>query len=326
MQRKKLSVMTAVPVLIAAAAGCDGSAEPAIEDATITVAPLQADNGLSLNGLSLNGLSLNGINLNGLSLNGLALNGLALNGLVLNGINVNGMVLNGIHINGISLNGIVLNGIALNGIFVNGISVNGILLNGITVNGIVVNGIPATLEEPLIREVVSYLVSCSLREGDSVTYTMGGEAYTFAGDIGLAPEWKDSTCDGECQGWVSACMLSRINHQGQHVEISMRGKNHALKLERHEARDFPQREATYYGNLFDGSGEAFVCYSPGSTSIPRVCGDSLETCPMTVVGSCDQACKKEGAHGTFQNCSGTLPAPKKKKDLFHETITVFLRE
>ena len=316
MQRKKLSVIAVLPVCLAAAGGCDGTAGSDWDEATeTTVAPLTADNGIFLNGISLNGMALNGM----------ALNGITANGLVLNGINVNGMVLNGIHVNGILLNGIVLNGILLNGIFVNGISVNGILLNGITVNGITVNGIPANLEEPLIREITSYLVSCALPEGDSVTYTAGAQSYTFAGDIGLAPEWKTRACDGECQGWVTACMLSRINHQGQHVEISMRGKNDALKLERHEARDFSVREATYYGNLFDGSGDVFACYSPGTPSIPRVCGDSLAGCPMKVVGSCDDACRRTGAHGTFQNCSGSLPA-KKKNGLFDETITVFLRE
>ena len=92
----------------------------------------------------------------------------------------------------------------------------------------------------------------------------------------------------------------------------MRGKNHALKLERHEARDFAVREATYYGNLFDGSADAFACYSPGSPSIPRVCGDSLETCPMKVVGSCDQACKQDRRPRHLPHCSATLPAPKRK--------------
>jgi hypothetical protein len=104
----------------------------------------------------------------------------------------------------------------------------------------------------------------------------------------------------------------------------MRGKNDALKLERHEARDYPLREATYYGNMFQGSNNVFTCYSPGTPSIPRVCGPSLDGCPMKVVGSCDDACLNEGAHDAFQKCSGTLPA--KKKNVFEETITVFLRQ
>jgi uncharacterized protein YjbI with pentapeptide repeats len=304
MQRKKLSVMAALPLFVAAVDGCDGTAGQIPDGIETTVAPVVADNGINLNGINLNGINLNGINLNG--------------------INLNGINLNGITINGINVNGIAINGIALNALFVNGISVNGILVNGITVNGIHVNGAPANVQEPAVQQVVTYLVSCALPEGDSITYTAAGTPYTFAGEIGLAPQWKNNACDEECQGWVSACLLSRINHQGEHVEISMRGKNDGLKLDRHEARDFGVREAAYYGNLFDGSGNAFACYSPGSPSIPRVCGDSLENCPMKVVGSCDQACRREGAHHTFQKCTGTPPV-QKKNDLFDETITVFLR-
>ncbi len=312
MQRKKVSLIAALPLLLAAAGGCDGTAAPDSDGTGVetTVQPIEAENGIFMNGISMNGM---------------ALNGMALNGMSVNGIYANGIYANGIYINGISLNGIVANGIHLNALFVNGISVNGISVNGISVNGISVNGLPADLRDPLINQIVSYLVSCALPEDDSVTYTAGATSYTFAGDIGLAPDWKNQACDEDCQGWVTACMLSRINHQGQHVEISMRGKNNALKLEKHEARDFPVREATYYGNLFDGSGDVFTCYNPGTPSIHRVCGDSLDGCPMKVVGPCDVACKNEGAHGTFQKCSGSLPA-RKKNGLYDETITVFLRQ
>ena len=43
------------------------------------------------------------------------------------------------------------------------------------------------------------------------------------------------------------------------------------------------------------SDKIYACYSPGTPSIPRVCGDSLNGCPMNVVGSCDRACRDDGS-------------------------------
>jgi hypothetical protein len=54
----------------------------------------------------------------------------------------------------------------------------------------------------------------------------------------------------------------------------------------------------------------------------RVCGDSLADCPMTVVGSCDDACADEGAYGRFEDCSDRGRA--RRGTVYHEAITVFL--
>ena len=51
MQRKKLSVIAAVPLLVAAVGGCDGTAGPVSEGIETTVSPWPRTNGLIINGL-----------------------------------------------------------------------------------------------------------------------------------------------------------------------------------------------------------------------------------------------------------------------------------
>src|SRR5262249_34354167 len=89
-----------------------------------------------------------------------------------------------------------------------------------------------------------------------------------------------------------------------------------------EARDFPVREAAYFGNLFIEGRPRFLCLAPGQRSDPRVCGPSLADCPMTVVGSCAPACGHESRHGAFVDCSTSGRA--RRPDVYHEAVTVFL--
>ena len=213
-----------------------------------------------------------------------------------------------------------------NGITFNGITFNGITFNGITFNGITFNGMsPGGLADPATNKVVEYLVGCALPQGDQVSYDINGQTYTFAGKLGLAPEWRDAACGTSCQRWVSACMMARVNSEGQAQTVSLRGAHVGLTVEPRELQDFPMREATYYGNIFALQPAVYACLSPGQTKIKRVCGDSLENCPLPVVGSCDDVCQGTGRFNSFRNCSpqtyaqGAPPA-----SLFSEAITVFL--
>ncbi len=151
-----------------------------------------------------------------------------------------------------------------------------------------------------------------------------GTTYRFPGSIGLAPDWGrlHGSCDGSCQRWVSACVLARVDAAGVKREISIRGDNPALRPAPHELRDYPNREATYYGNIFADQEPRYLCLSPGATSDERVCGASLASCPMTVVGSCDDVCADRGAFGTFQDCRTARRG--NRGDVFAETVTVFL--
>jgi hypothetical protein len=250
-----------------------------------------------------------------------------------NGFAANGFAANGFAANGFAANGFAANGFAANGFAANGFAANGFAANGFAANGFAANGLPlspsasAIARDPASREFFKYIVSCALPEGALLTLKDQGQTYTFGGALGVAPEWLNGRCDTTCQRWVTACVLARVNHLGQHVEISIRGDNRALAIQPHEIRDYSVREATYYGNFFQTTPEAYTCLPPGASSIVRVCGPSLSDCPMTVAGSCDAVCAGPGPNGTFRDCAAR--ASDRRHDdsqtTFSQTITVFLR-
>ncbi|WP_437319132.1 hypothetical protein [Sorangium sp. So ce385] len=177
------------------------------------------------------------------------------------------------------------------------------------------------LRDPLAREFLKYAVGCALPAGQSVEVSLDGETHVFEGDVGLSPEWgrAHGHCNARCQGWVSACMLARVNHLGESLPISMRGQNKALELEPAEQESFPHREGAYFGDLFAPQQLRFACRSPGSTLIRRVCGGTgadAEGCVVEVLGECDDHCGLPASDGSFRNCSGgdhTIPT----------TVTIF---
>ncbi|WP_437280642.1 hypothetical protein WME90_08800 [Sorangium sp. So ce375] len=179
----------------------------------------------------------------------------------------------------------------------------------------------SALRDPLAREFLMYVAGCALPAGQSVKFSVDGEAYTFEGSIGLASEWgrDHGKCNAHCQGWISACMLARINHVGESMPISMRGKHKALDSDQAERERFPNREAAYFGDLFAPEQLRFACKSPGSTLISRVCGGTgvdTQGCIVDVLGECDDFCGAPASDGSFPNCVGgghTTPT----------TVTVF---
>ena len=103
---------------------------------------------------------------------------------------------------------------------------NALTANALTANALTANG----LRDPLGREFLKYVVSCALDEDDELSFRVDGVRYTFPGSLGLAPEWgtKNGFCDGSCQRWVSACVLSRVDAAWVKRDISIRGANWAL--------------------------------------------------------------------------------------------------
>jgi hypothetical protein len=171
---------------------------------------------------------------------------------------------------------------------------------------------------------LKYVVSCALDADQSFSVTVDDQTYTFQGLTGLAPEWGEAggSCDETCQRWVSACVLARVDFYGVHRDISIRGAHPALRAVPHEMQNYRSSEATYYANLFRYPQDRFACLSPGQTEIPRVCGGSLDNCPMTLVGSsCSDACERPGTQGSFANCN---TKDDQSGDVFSEAITVFL--
>jgi hypothetical protein len=217
-------------------------------------------------------------------------------------------------------NALTANALTANALTANALTANALTANALTANALTANG----LRDPLGRELLKYVVSCALPAGAQITAMVDGTRYDFAGSIGLAPDWghEHGSCDRSCQRWVSGCVLARVDATGVERGISIRGDNRALRPAPHELRDYPVREATYYGNIFAEHQPRYICLSPGMRSDMRVCGPSLSDCPMTVVGSCDDVCDDQGSFGSFADCRTSRQG--RHDDVFSETVTVFL--
>ncbi len=240
-----------------------------------------------------------------------------------NGLSANGLSANGLSANGLSANGLSANGLSANGLSANGLSANGLSANGLTASGLLGGGSTA-LTDPMMQQVLKYIVSCALGPEQSLTFTAAGKAYSFPGQLGLAPQWggDHGVCDGSCQRWVSACLLARVDAAGIDREISIRGPNLALLPTWSELAGYTQREATYFGNIFIPGQPRYLCLPPGQSGDQRVCGDSMSDCPMTVLPSCAKACAFQGLFGDFDLCSDS--GKFGKGQTYFESVTVFL--
>ncbi|WP_437729737.1 hypothetical protein [Sorangium sp. So ce1335] len=81
------------------------------------------------------------------------------------------------------------------------------------------------------REVMSYLVSCALEQGQSVSYTdtRTGDTYEFPGEIGICPHWNrqgvhQGSGGAKCRQLITACLLAHVNPTGRSITISLRGQ------------------------------------------------------------------------------------------------------
>ncbi len=177
------------------------------------------------------------------------------------------------------------------------------------------------------REVFSYIVSCALDGGQSITVEdSAGTSYTFDGQLGLAPAWADRTPTVEERQWVTSCLLSRTNYFGVPVAISMRGAHPMLEASHGELEAFPVQEGTYYGDLFDPDQQSwFACGASTWTEelgeqAKRLCAisedGSATLCGFTYTGSCETACEG-GAPGSA--CHGGDAS-------WSHAITIFLHD
>jgi hypothetical protein len=236
-------------------------------------------------------------------------------------ITENALTANALTANALTANALTANALTANALTANALTANALTANALTANALTANG----LMDPLAAEFLKYVVSCALGANQSLTLTVGGQTTTFPGSLGLAPQWGMSggSCDGSCQRWVSACVLARVDAKGVEREISVRGLHPALLPSWSELTTYTQREATYFGNVFAPGQPRFLCLPPSAKSDPRVCGDSMSNCPMTVVGNnCASDCLMQGLFGDFDICSDS--GHKGSGTTYFESVTVFL--
>ncbi|WP_437589568.1 hypothetical protein [Sorangium sp. So ce1000] len=232
-------------------------------------------------------------------------------------------------------NALVRNALVRNALVRNALVRNALVRNGLTSSALLGNSNTRdALRDPESRQLLSFIVSCALPEEDSLDIRVDGVSYRFPGELGLAPEWgkKNGSCGESCQEWVSACLLARVNYKGEHVMISLRGKNDALSSTKRERAMYDVSEATYYGNVFLDQQRRFACLAPGQSSIPRVCGPSLDDCVVDVVGDCEEVCDKTRPDGSFPNCRDREPFElqcgvrvfPRGTDTYKASVSVFL--
>ncbi len=229
----------------------------------------------------------------------------------------------------LTTNALTTNALTTNALTTNALTTNALTTNALTTNALTTNAlISQALTDPNAREVLKYIVSCALPVGAQISTPTGN----YEGALGLAPQWgkPNGRCDESCQEWVSGCVLSRVDYAGVHVPISVRGQHKALATSAQERRDYPNREATYYGNIFKAPQLRFACLTPGATEIPRVCGPSLASCVMTITGYCNEVCERPTSDGAFRNCRAPV-SDDDDRDCdddgteFHGSVTVFLQ-
>jgi hypothetical protein len=228
------------------------------------------------------------------------------------------------------------------------------------------------LETPEGRDVYSYIVSCALPDNITIEadvpgaadtappntpYTCTAEHCVFPGGLGVAPKWLDHKLDHTGQGWVSACLFSRVNANDTAEAISLRGRNPGLAVTQEELELYTAEEGAFYGNLFIDDPDPsvppdwFACRGEAKAACPgdTGCGGlanrdcALENpanpgftmCGFYYAGDCrdftpadptDYACRTyNAAAGTYGDCHdaagpGKWPASTK----YREVITTWV--
>jgi hypothetical protein len=108
------------------------------------------------------------------------------------------------------------------------------------------------------------IVGCALSSGQSVQVSCPPYAPIVYGGMGLAPQWRDGTCNTTCQEKVSACIIARSDYiAGNLVPIDIRG----MGLVNQSNTLFPRTEGAYWGNIFGTNKVIKGCYAQGSENL-----------------------------------------------------------
>ncbi|MDB4961454.1 MAG: hypothetical protein JWP01_1453 [Myxococcales bacterium] len=191
------------------------------------------------------------------------------------------------------------------------------------------------LADPEGQELLTYIISCALPEGVTVVATdpVTHNQLEFFGSLNLAPEWADRDLDRAGRGWVSACLLARVNANDTTVSISMRGPNGHLGTTAAERADYSLQEGAFFGDLFNDPSDPLKWYACRGKDqavgeigglADRDCTEPSPTdptktiCGFNFAGDCADfvapanvyACKKV-VNGYYTECATTSVFPTK---------------
>jgi len=184
--------------------------------------------------------------------------------------------------------------------------------NTLTLNGLNLVLASNSTNTTALKQIMPFLVSCALNETSIWTSVFeDGLAVKFAGELGLAPDLGSNFMNQQEQGWLSGCLLSRVNYFGKHIELSLRNMPELIVDDAAELVDYPVFEGAFFGNLF--SNNTFLKYAcqgePEAQALLdspdrkwRICTDSDNPCNMVVLGSCSDVCQNFTVNSGYSTC------------------------
>jgi hypothetical protein len=149
--------------------------------------------------------------------------------------------------------------------------------------------------------LLKYAARCALRADQSLDAPAdaSGRVEKLPGLLGLAPEWREGTCDQACQEKVSSCLIALINRTGKHVQLSLLSMAPSLPAALAPGESdlgFPHQEGAFFGNVF--SGEAYACRGHDvekAAQVKRFCALEPASCTglaeFTDAGRCEDVCE-----------------------------------
>ena len=212
------------------------------------------------------------------------------------------------------------NGLAMNGLAMNGLAMNGLAMNGLATNGLASSSFNSWFQQnpELSNQVMKYLVRCAVAAGQTRTYTdSAGTTYTWYGNLGLAPTWSGgSPATVAEQQVITGCLGSLVNKYVRSVNVSVLGADSAgqpISYTSAELADFSQREACFFGNVFNDTGVFVGNDQPllsSSKSSLRACAlgstnsaTSSECPPLVHVGTCQASCQLDPTGTYYTQCT-----------------------
>ncbi|HTN84942.1 MAG TPA: hypothetical protein VL242_14690 [Sorangium sp.] len=235
-----------------------------------------------------------------------------------------------------TINGFLPNALHMNALHMNALHMNALNPAALSSNSLGTQALTA-IRDPgpngvLSRELMRYLVGCSLRPDQTFSFSWTDSAgvvrqEVYRGELGIAHWWATGAIanDTYTQRQISACVAARVNWYGVHVTISLRNAETAsMGSSIAERQTYTVREGAFWGNLFASTPYVRSCYSPAGVArarqLQRVCAAGhvgvdpatgatiTQQCgPMTIVGSCDTVCNRVDDNGGYY--AGCLENP-----------------
>jgi hypothetical protein len=229
----------------------------------------------------------------------------------------------------LTANRLTANRLTANRLTANRLTANRLTANRLTANRLTANMLTAgeLLKTEDGRELFGFIVSCALPDDITIEATVAGTTFEFPGELGLAREWMHHPLDDDGQGWVSACLFSRVSAHEVAVPISARGPTRHLRTDADERAGWPVEEGAFYGNFFvpvDQPIQWFACRGAGQAAgeggglVDRQCAEpdpahpGLTLCGFNFAGDCgtfssEPVCEDFSEHGLFYRRCHTQP-------------------